>query len=145
MYDPRTSENFRGDFDISSILRAPETCWTERVAANKHFGFDRFDSSENTISSKVSFCQTLLGLGTLSMFGRALHRQPGVGSPQPQEEVPRPAGVRHLCKWNLQSLPRATISSHEFDLDTFERSKETATNACDLRLCMFPRRARYPL
>ena len=30
------------------------------------------------------------------MFGRALHRQPRVGSPQPQEKVLRPAGVRHL-------------------------------------------------
>ena len=34
-----------------------------------------------------------------------VHRQPRVGSPQPQEEVPRPAGVRHLYKWNLYSLP----------------------------------------
>ena len=33
---------------------------------------------------------------TCSMFGRALHRQPRVGRPQPQEKVLRPAGVRHL-------------------------------------------------
>ena len=35
------------------------------------------------ISSKIAFCQTLVGLGTFSMVGRALHRQPRVGSPRP--------------------------------------------------------------
>ena len=43
-------------------------------------------TSENTTSSKIHSCQTPLGLGNLSMFGRALHRQPGVGSPQPTRE-----------------------------------------------------------
>ena len=31
-----------------------------------------------------------------SVFERALHMQPRVGSPQPQEKVPKPVGVRHL-------------------------------------------------
>ena len=57
--------------------------------------------SENAVSFKIPSCQTPVGLGTFSMSGRALHRQPGVGSLQPQEKVPRPAGVRHLYTWNL--------------------------------------------
>ena len=54
--------------------------------------------SENVISFKIPSCQTPVGLGTCSMSGRALHRQPRVGSPQPQEEVLRPAGVRNSCR-----------------------------------------------
>ena len=50
----------------------------------------------SAISYKIPFCQTPVGLSTCSMFGRALHRQPRVGSPQPQEKVQRPAGVRHI-------------------------------------------------
>ena len=57
--------------------------------------------SESTKSSKIPFCQTPVGLSTWSMFERALHRQPGVGSSQPQEQVLRLAGVWHLHKWNL--------------------------------------------
>ena len=49
--------------------------------------------SESAISSKIPLCQTPVGLSTSSMFGGALHRQPRVGSPQPQEQVLRPAGV----------------------------------------------------
>ena len=61
--------------------------------------------SENATSSEIPYCQTPVGLSTCSMFGRALHRQPRVGSPQPQEKVPRPARMRHLFEWSLYSLP----------------------------------------
>ena len=40
-----------------------------------------------------------------STFGRALHGQPRVGSPQPQEIVPRPAAARQFYEWNLYLLP----------------------------------------
>ena len=57
-------------------------------------------SSGNTISSKIPFCQRPVGLSNFSMFGRASHRQPGVGSPQPQE-VPRPAWDAALIQMEL--------------------------------------------
>ena len=40
-----------------------------------------------------------------SIFGRASHRQRRVGGARPQERVLRPAGVRHLRRWNSNSLP----------------------------------------
>ena len=57
--------------------------------------------SENTMSFKIPCCQRSVGLSAFSfMFGRASHKLPRVGSPKPQEKVLRPAGVRHLYKWN---------------------------------------------
>ena len=44
-------------------------------------------SSESARSSEIPVCQTPLGLSTCSVFGRALHRQPRLGSPQPQGKV----------------------------------------------------------
>ena len=41
------------------------------------------ETSESAASSETPFCQTPVGLSTCSMFGRALPRQPRVGSPQP--------------------------------------------------------------
>ena len=64
---------------------------------------------EIQISSKIPLCQTPVGLGTFSMFERASHRQPRVGSPQPQEKVLRPAGVRHLYKCNYD-MPKVLPS-----------------------------------
>ena len=42
------------------------------------------NTSKTTIGSKISSCQTPVGLSTCSRFGRALRRRPRVGSPQPQ-------------------------------------------------------------
>ena len=42
------------------------------------------------------------------MSGRALHRQPRVGSPKPLEKVLRPAWVHHLYKWNFRFRPNQT-------------------------------------
>ena len=63
------------------------------------------------------------------MFGRALHRQPGDGGPQPQENVLRPAGVLHLCKWNLESLPTdrpcpRTVGFRHFNLEEWAQTME---------------------
>ena len=54
----------------------------------------------STVSSKILFAQTPVGLSTCSMCGRALLRQPRVGSHQHREQVLRPPGVRHLYKWS---------------------------------------------
>ena len=43
------------------------------------------------------------------MLGRSLHGEPGVGSPQPREKLLRPAGVRHLYKRHLYSLPTKAL------------------------------------
>ena len=74
----------------------------------------RWNSSREhyTIRSKVPFRQTPAGLSTLSMFGRALHRQLRVGSPQTQEQVLRPAGVRHICKRNLYRFLQFAVHGH---------------------------------
>ena len=56
---------------------------------------------QRTFSSKIPFCQTPVGLSTSSMSGRALHRRPRVGSPQPHKKVPRPAGLRHFYRWDV--------------------------------------------
>ena len=50
--------------------------------------------------SESPVARHLLASVLVSTFGRALHRQPGVGSPQPQEKVLRPAGG----KWELPQL-----------------------------------------
>ena len=55
---------------------------------------------ERRVLRSPPFARHLLVLGTCSTAGRALRRQPRVGSPQPQEQVLRPAGVWHLYKWN---------------------------------------------
>ena len=74
--------------------------------------------SENTISSESPFCQTWVGLSTRSMFGRALHGQPRVVSPQHQEQAGGPTGVWHLYKWKFESRP--TARSHNIDSLNFK-------------------------
>ena len=63
------------------------------------------------------------------MFGRALHGQPRVGSPQPQEKVPRPAGVRHSYTRNLYEQ----LSDHRHQhLKAFEEHIQKHVSACFL-------------
>ena len=94
---------------------------------------------------KSPFARQSVGLGTSSVLGRVLHRQPRVGSPRPQEKVPRPAGVGHLHKRNLHSLPKtyaviafgqSIVSLYKQNMFSVSRIKELHTQtSCKTRRC----------
>ena len=67
--------------------------------------------SENTICSNTPFFLTPVGLSTFAMFGRALHRQPGVGCPQPQEQLLRPVGCGTCTHMELITVSYSRIEN----------------------------------
>ena len=77
-----------------SLADAAAAAHSRGAEGSQGYNFTRH--SENTISSRMPSCQTPVGLSSCSVLGRALHRQPRVGSPQSQKQILRATGLRHF-------------------------------------------------